>query len=92
MSDWFGIIRDWLEGLQDCGAGGYHIVDSGNGRAREGSGIRIQTQHVPRRESGMTPYEVMLSESQERMIAAVKPAPRGRRCKPGSSIGTFMQK
>ena len=65
--------RDWLEGLQDCGAAG--ITSSTVEMAeRAGSGIRIQTQRVPRRESGMTAYEVMLSESQERMIAAVKPA------------------
>lgn len=64
--------RDWLEGLQDCGAAG--ITSSTVEMAeRANSGIRIQTQSVPRRESGMTPYEVMLSESQERMIAAVKP-------------------
>ncbi len=64
--------RDWLEGLQDCGAAG--ITSSTVEMAeRARSGIRIQTRHVPRRESGMTPYEVMLSESQERMIAAVKP-------------------
>ena len=65
--------RDWLEGLQDCGAAG--ITSSTVEMAeRANAGIQIQTQHVPRRESGMTPYEVMLSESQERMIAAVKPA------------------
>ncbi len=65
--------RDWLEGLQDCGAAG--ITSSTVEMAdRANAGIRIQTRHVPRRESGMTPYEVMLSESQERMIAAVKPA------------------
>ena len=65
--------RDWLEGLQDCGAAG--ITSSTVEMAeRAGVGIRIQTQRVPRRESGMTAYEVMLSESQERMIAAVKPA------------------
>ena len=65
--------RDWLEGLQDCGAAG--ITSSTVEMAeRANAGIRIQTQHVPRRESGMTPYDVMLSESQERMIAAVKPA------------------
>ncbi len=65
--------RDWLEGLQDCGAAG--ITSSTVEMAeRANAGIRIQTQQVPRRESGMTPYEVMLSESQERMIAAVKPA------------------
>ena len=65
--------RDWLEGLQDCGAAG--ITSSTVEMAeRASSGIKIQTANVPRRESGMTPYEVMLSESQERMIAAVKPA------------------
>ena len=65
--------RDWLEGLQDCGAAG--ITSSTVEMAeRANAGIRIQTQRVPRRESGMTPYEVMLSESQERMVAAVKPA------------------
>ncbi len=64
--------RDWLEGLQDCGAAG--ITSSTVEMAeRADAGIRIQTRHVPRRETGMTPYEVMLSESQERMIAAVKP-------------------
>ena len=64
--------REWLEGLQDCGAAG--ITSSTVEMAeRAGTGIRIQTQRVPRRESGMSPYEVMLSESQERMIAAVKP-------------------
>ena len=64
--------RDWLEGLQDCGAAG--ITSSTVEMAeRAAVGIRIQTQNVPRRESGMTAYEVMLSESQERMIAAVKP-------------------
>ncbi len=64
--------RDWLEGLQDCGAAGITsaTVEMAE-RAR--TGIRIQTRQVPRRESGMRPYEVMLSESQERMIAAVKP-------------------
>ncbi len=64
--------RDWIEGLQDCGAAG--ITSSTVEMAeRAGAGIRIQTANVPRRETGMTPYDVMLSESQERMIVAVKP-------------------
>ena len=64
--------RDWLEGLQDCGAAG--ITSSTVEMAeRAGAGIRIQTASVPRRETGMSPYDVMLSESQERMIVAVKP-------------------
>jgi phosphoribosylformylglycinamidine synthase len=43
--------------------------------ARGGTGIEIDVQHVPQRETGMTPYEIMLSESQERMLLVVK---RGR--------------
>ena len=42
---------------------------------RAGSGIEIDVAKVPRREEGMTPYEVMLSESQERMLIVAK---RGR--------------
>jgi phosphoribosylformylglycinamidine synthase len=43
--------------------------------ARGGAGVEIDVQYVPQRETGMTPYEIMLSESQERMLLAVK---RGR--------------
>ena len=62
---------DWIVGMQDCGAAGLtsatvEAVDKGN------SGMDIDVQKVPRREKGMTPYEVMLSESQERMIIIVK--------------------
>ena len=64
--------RDWLEGLQDCGAAG--LTSSTVEMAeRADAGIVIHTECVPRRERGMTPYEVMLSESQERMVLSVKP-------------------
>lgn len=61
----------WIVGLQDCGAAGLasatiEAADKG------GSGIDIDVARVPRREKGMTPYEVMLSESQERMVAIVR--------------------
>ena len=61
----------WIVGLQDCGAAGLtsatvEAADKGD------SGIDIDVARVPRREKGMTPYEVMLSESQERMVAIVK--------------------
>ena len=63
--------RDWIEGLQDCGAAGLtsSCVEAAN---RAGTGIEIDTALVPRREQGMTPYEVMLSESQERMVVFPK--------------------
>jgi phosphoribosylformylglycinamidine synthase II len=61
----------WIVGLQDCGAAGLtsaiiEAADKGN------SGLDIDVARVPRREKGMTPYEVMLSESQERMVVIVK--------------------
>ena len=59
-------------GMQDCGAAG--ITSAAVEMAdRSGMGIEIDVAKVPQREDGMTPYEVMLSESQERMLLAVKP-------------------
>jgi phosphoribosylformylglycinamidine synthase len=63
--------RDWITGIQDLGAAGLtsSAIESAN---RGGTGIRIDVSKVPRREEGMTPYEVMLSESQERMLIIVR--------------------
>ncbi len=58
-------------GLQDMGAAGL-TCSTCEMPARGGTGIEIDVAQVPRRESGMTPYEVMLSESQERMLLVVK--------------------
>ena len=62
---------DWIVGLQDCGAAGLtsSLVECA---ARGNAGIEIDVQRVPRRETGMTAAEVMLSESQERMIVIAK--------------------
>jgi phosphoribosylformylglycinamidine synthase len=65
---------DALIGVQDMGAAGLTCSTSEMG-ARGGSGIEIDVAHVPQRETGMSPYEIMLSESQERMLLVVK---RGR--------------
>ncbi len=54
-------------GIQDMGAAGLTCSTSEMG-ARAGTGIEIDIARVPQRETGMTPYEVMLSESQERML------------------------
>jgi phosphoribosylformylglycinamidine synthase II len=62
---------DALVGVQDMGAAGLTCSTSEMG-ARGGSGIEIDVTHVPQRETGMTPYEIMLSESQERMLLVVK--------------------
>jgi phosphoribosylformylglycinamidine synthase subunit PurL len=65
---------DALVGIQDMGAAGL-TSSSIEMAGRAGSGIEIDVAKVPRREEGMTPYEVMLSESQERMLIV---AQRGR--------------
>ena len=62
---------DALVGVQDMGAAGLTCSTCEMG-ARGGAGVEIDVMHVPQRETGMTPYEIMLSESQERMLLAVK--------------------
>jgi phosphoribosylformylglycinamidine synthase len=62
---------DALVGIQDMGAAGLTCSTAEMG-SRGGAGIDIDVAHVPQRESGMTPYETMLSESQERMLLVVK--------------------
>ncbi len=61
-------------GLQDMGAAGLTCSTCEMG-ARAGTGVEIDVSLVPQRETGMTPYEIMLSESQERMLLVVA---RGR--------------
>ena len=64
-------VSGHVVGLQDLGAAGLtsaSVEAAGNG----GCGLELEVADVPRRESGMTPYEVMLSESQERMLVFVK--------------------
>src|SRR6188508_2795015 len=62
---------DALVGIQDMGAAGLTCSTCEMG-ARGGAGVEIDVAHVPQRETGMTPYEIMLSESQERMLLVVK--------------------
>jgi phosphoribosylformylglycinamidine synthase II len=61
---------DWLVGIQDMGAAG--IVSSSAEMASEGkSGMELNLDLVPQRETNMSAYEIMLSESQERMLLCV---------------------
>jgi phosphoribosylformylglycinamidine synthase len=62
---------DALVGIQDMGAAGLTCSTAEMG-SRGGVGIRIDVRHVPQRETGMNPYEIMLSESQERMLLVVR--------------------
>ncbi|CAN5644778.1 phosphoribosylformylglycinamidine synthase subunit PurL [soil metagenome] len=66
------VQRGLLEGLQDLGAAGLTCATS-EMADRAGTGMRIDLDAVPRREEGMVPFEVMISESQERMLAVVRP-------------------
>jgi phosphoribosylformylglycinamidine synthase subunit PurL len=66
------LAEDLLVSLQDLGAAG--ITSSASEMAAKGGvGIEIETDRVPLRESGMEPWEIMISESQERMLAVVAP-------------------
>jgi phosphoribosylformylglycinamidine synthase len=62
---------DCLVGIQDMGAAGV-TCSTAEMASRGGMGMRVDIAKVPRRESGMIPYEVMLSESQERMLLVAK--------------------
>ncbi|CAD7286558.1 phosphoribosylformylglycinamidine synthase subunit PurL [Campylobacter suis] len=62
---------DFIVGIQDMGAAGL-TSSSFEMAGRSGSGMRMHLERVPMRESGMTPYELMLSESQERMLICAK--------------------
>ena len=65
------IKNDWLIGIQDMGAAGISCSTS-EMSAKGESGMKINLDKVPLREKGMTAYEIMLSESQERMLCCVK--------------------
>jgi len=61
---------DLVVGVQDMGAAGL-TCSTCETASRGGSGIEIELDRVPQRETGMTPYETLLSESQERMLIIV---------------------
>lgn len=65
------IHSDALVGMQDMGAAGL-TSSSAEMASKAGSGIELNLDLVPQRETGMTPYEMMLSESQERMLLVVQ--------------------
>ena len=66
------IERGLVEGLQDLGAGGITCATSETAD-RASTGIAVHLDSIPLREPGMAPFEVMISESQERMCAIVRP-------------------
>jgi phosphoribosylformylglycinamidine synthase II len=60
-----------IVGIQDMGAAGL-VSSSTEMAARGGTGVDIEITNVPVRETGMTPYEILLSETQERMLVVAK--------------------
>src|SRR3989442_9575330 len=68
------MATDAIVGIQDMGAAGL-TSSSFEMAGRAGTGLSLNLDNLPVRESGMTPYEIMLSESQERMLIVAK---RGR--------------
>ena len=67
------ITSGLIVAIQDMGAAGL-TSSSAEMAARGGVGVEIDTGLVPTREEGMTPYEILLSESQERMLVVAEPA------------------
>jgi phosphoribosylformylglycinamidine synthase subunit PurL len=63
--------RGIVESLQDLGAAG--LASSLSEMARDGQGIDVHLDRVPLREADLEPWEIMISESQERMVAVVRP-------------------
>jgi phosphoribosylformylglycinamidine synthase subunit PurL len=66
------MASDAIVAIQDMGAAGL-TSSSVEMASKGGVGIELNMNNVPQRESGMTPYEMMLSESQERMLMVLKP-------------------
>ncbi len=65
------LAQDAVAGIQDMGAAGL-TCSTCETASRGGTGIEIDLAKVPKREPGMTPYEILLSESQERMLIIAK--------------------
>src|SRR3989440_7953834 len=68
------VERGLVESLQDCGAAG--LASALAEMARDGAGIDVALDQVPLREPDLAPWEIMISESQERMVAVVRPQMR----------------
>lgn len=69
--------KDYIVGIQDMGAAGL-TCSSFEMASRGGTGVFLDLDKIPRREEGMIPYELMLSESQERMLLVARKGYEGR--------------
>ena len=80
------IAKGLVVSIQDLGAAGMTCAVSETAD-RGGTGILVDLDAIPRREPGLEPFEVMISESQERMVAIVEPG-AGRPSRRSASAGT----
>ena len=82
------MATDAIIAIQDMGAAGSDVIRLRDGR-QGGTGIELDLDHVPQREANMTAYEMMLSESQERMLMVLKPGRENKR-KPFLGNGNWI--
>src|SRR4026207_1125289 len=71
------MANDAIQSIQDMGAAGL-TSSSFEMASKGGMGVELDLDKVPQREENMTAYEMMLSESQERMLAGLKPGREGQ--------------
>ena len=84
------VERGLVVSLQDCGAAG--LASSLSEMARDGMGVDVHLDRVPLREDGLEPWEIMISESQERMVAVVAPERARRRARRLRALGAAVHR
>ena len=83
------MATDAIVAIQDMGAAGL-TSSSVEMAGKGGLGIELDLDQVPMRETGMTAYEIMLSESQERMLMMLKPRQRRAGARRSSRNGSWI--
>ena len=84
------VEHDLVVSLQDCGAAG--LASSLSEMARDGMGVDVHLDRVPLREPDLEPWEIMISESQERMVAVVEPDRARRRARRLRALGAAVHR
>ena len=85
------MATDAIVAIQDMGAAGL-TSSSVEMAGKGGVGIELDLDAVPQRETGMTAYEMMLSESQERMLMVLRPDRAGRRARHLREMGAGFRR
>ena len=85
------MATDAIIAIQDMGAAGL-TSSSAEMADKGGSGIELDLDQVPQRETNMTAYDMMLSESQERMLAVLKPGREARSRSASSRNGNWISR